>query len=165
VRFALPAGLTNSTHLFKWETNRVSYQSQRGSYVVNPLPGYTINAWVYSLTVPQTGDENVRLNLWLNQGWAPARGQEVEVVVRSFDFVPLGIRGPASLTNVTRLASGEVQFAMQTEPDRRYEVQSSTNLLDWETVVRVLGVSTSILFTDTNAAPIERRFYRAVTCP
>ena len=30
VRYAVPAGLTNSTHSFTWETNRVSYQALRG---------------------------------------------------------------------------------------------------------------------------------------
>ncbi len=65
VRFAVPGGQTNATLLSIWETNQIAFQSQRGSYVPNPDPANVISNWTYTLTVPQTGDENVRMNLWL----------------------------------------------------------------------------------------------------
>ena len=47
--------------------------------------------------VPQTGDENIRLNLWLFNGNAPTNSSEVEFIIKSFQFVPLGPPLPASL--------------------------------------------------------------------
>ena len=97
-RLAVPAGQTNSTLLFTWETNRVGFQSQRGSFSPNPVPANVISNWNYTLTVPPTGDENVHLNLWLSNGAPPTGNQEVEVVIASFQFVPLGAPQPAWLT-------------------------------------------------------------------
>ena len=97
-RMAVPARQTNSTLLFTWETNRVGFQSQRGSFSANPSPANVISNWTYTLTVPPTGDENVHLNLWLMNGSPPTDHQEVEVVLASFQFVPLGTPQPALLT-------------------------------------------------------------------
>lgn len=165
VRFAVPTGLTNSTHWFRWETNRVTFQSQRGSYVPNPWPSQIINTWVYTLAIPRTGDENVRLNLWLNKGWAPANGQEVEMLIRSFEFVPLGPALPARLTNAFRLPDGQVRFSVLTQPDRRYVVQASTDLLQWQDLTRLLATNTMLEFLDQEAGALGRRFYRVLTSP
>jgi len=94
----VPTGQTNSTLLFTWETNRVTFQSQRGSFSPNPSPANVISNWTYTLAVPPTGDENIRLNLWLPGGTAPVGNQEVEVIITSFQFVPLGTPRPASLS-------------------------------------------------------------------
>jgi len=55
IRYATPALLTNSTHLFTWETNQVSFQSQRGSFSPTPSPANLITNWVYTLAVPPPG--------------------------------------------------------------------------------------------------------------
>lgn len=96
-RIDVPAGQTNATLMFTWETNRVSFQSQRGSFSNNPSPANVISNWTYALAMPPTGDENVRLNLWLFNGAAPTDSQEVEVVISSFQFVPLGAPQPGVL--------------------------------------------------------------------
>src|SRR5262249_30230613 len=78
VRYPVPPVVTNSTHLFTCESNRVTFQAQRGSFT--PSPTNIINAWSYTLATPQTGDENVRLNLWLVNGNPPGNNREFEVV-------------------------------------------------------------------------------------
>lgn len=60
-----------------------------------PSAANVISHWLYTRTVPPNSDENVRLNLWLYQGHAPNNSYEVEVVIRSFQFVPLGARLPS----------------------------------------------------------------------
>jgi hypothetical protein len=122
LRIALPAGQTNSTHLFTWETNRVSFQSQRGPYAPNPAPANVISNWSYTLTVPRTGDENIRLNLWLFNGAAPTDNHEVEVVINSFQFVPLGTRERALLSDARQFPGGHFRFVLHEEFERRYEV-------------------------------------------
>ncbi|HEY6168509.1 MAG TPA: thrombospondin type 3 repeat-containing protein, partial [Verrucomicrobiae bacterium] len=93
VRYAMPTGLVASTHTFDWRTNRVNFQSSRGLQSTNPAPTNLVSQWTYSLTVPPSGDENLRMNLWLYEGSAPANNQEVEVIVRQFEFTPLDSDG------------------------------------------------------------------------
>jgi hypothetical protein len=117
VRYAVPAGLINSTHLFTWETNRVSFQSQRGSYSPAPAATSFISAWALTDAgaVPQTGDENVRINLWLINGDPPTDNKEVEFVIKSFQFIPPGPPLPASLAS-PRLQNGQPVFDIGAQP-------------------------------------------------
>ena len=165
-RFAVPAGLTNSTLLFTWETNRVGYQSQRGSYCAAPAPANIITNWTYTLTPPRTGDENMRFNLWLNRGNAPTDQKEIEVIIKRFEFVPLGAVQAAVLTNFSRPSPAQVRFALNnSQPDRRYQVRASTNCVDWQDLCTLLATNSTMGFLDTNCAAFDRRFYRAVTLP
>ena len=92
VRYRVPPAVTNATFVFTWETNRISWQSQIGSYSPNPAPSNIISSYVFTnaADIPHTGDENVDLNLWLQNGNAPTDGQETEVIIKNFQFVPLG---------------------------------------------------------------------------
>lgn len=166
-RYQVPAGLADSTHLFTWQSNSVSFQSQSGSYSPNPAPTNVLSNWVFAnaSAVPQTGDENARINLWLIFGRPPSDGQEVELVIKSFQFVPLGSPQPALLTNLNAAQNGPVQFNINGEPDRRYRVQASANLFDWLDLATVLATNNFVLFQDNNPAVFSQRFYRAVTQP
>ncbi len=165
VRFAAPLGETNSTHSFTWESNRVRFQSLRGSYSPAPNPTNIIANWNYNSIVPRTGDENVRMNLWLFQGNAPTDNKEVEVVLKSFEFVPLGPPKPPTLTNISRLADGQAHFVIQGQFDRRYQVQASTNLAHWENLGTLLATNAAIEYFDTTGGGLDRRFYRVMTMP
>ena len=165
VRFAVPAGVTNSTHSFVWETNRVTFQSQRGSYTPSPAPTNIIRTWTYPLDVPQSGDENIRINLWLFNGAAPTDHQEIEVIIKSFAFLPLSPPQPAFLNNFNRSPSGQIQFDLEGEPDRRYDLSTSTNLSDWQNLATILTTNNVTEFSDTNSGAFARRFFRAETLP
>jgi len=89
-RFAVPAGLANSTHQFTWESTRMAFKSLRGAYSPHPNPADVLADWTYASSgVPQAGDESTRINLWLYQGIPPTDLHEVEVIIQSFEFVPL----------------------------------------------------------------------------
>jgi hypothetical protein len=163
VRYAVPAGQTNSTHSFTWATNRIAFQSQRGTYSPAPVPSDVISNWTYQLTVPQSGDENVRLNLWLINGNPPAGNVEVEAVIKSFQFVPPGAPKPPVLTNASHLPAGSFRCSLVGEIDRRYELQGTTNLLTWTVLSTVLATNSVIEFVDSNAGDV--RFFRAVALP
>ena len=164
-RIAVPAGQTNSTLWFTWETNRVSFQSQRGSFSTNPSPANVISNWTYALTVPPTGDENLRLNLWLFNGFAPTDNREVEVVISSFQFVPLGAPQPAVLRAAAPFSASPFHLALDGEFDRWYEVQASTDLFSWENLATMPATNTGVDLSDTSSAGFNRRFYRTVTLP
>ncbi|HWQ91855.1 MAG TPA: glycoside hydrolase family 16 protein [Clostridia bacterium] len=164
-RFAVPTGLSHSTHLFTWETNRVAYQSQRGSFVPNPAASNVITTWTFTQTVPQTGDENVRINLWLMSGLAPTDGQEVEIIIRKFEFVPLETPQPAVLKKASRAQPGQVRFTLDSQPDRRYAIQASADLSAWEQIATLLATNLTTDFTDSAATLLNHRYYRALTLP
>ncbi len=164
-RFAVPSGQTNSTLLLTWETNTVTFQSQRGSFSPKPNPPNVISNWTYTLSVPPSGDENVRLNLWLMNGTPPSDHREVEVVLSRFQFLPLGAPQPASLTVARSLPADPFRFAFHGEFDRRYEVQASVDLFSWETFATVLATNPFVDFGDSNSLGLSRRFYRTVTLP
>jgi hypothetical protein len=64
-----------ATHAFTWTGGRVEFESGSAA------------RWIYTgPSVPATGDENVRINLWLFRGAAPSDDREIEVVIRSFTF-------------------------------------------------------------------------------
>jgi len=166
VRYTVPAGLTNSTHLFTWEANHIAFQALRGSYAPNPPAANVISTWTFSQAadVPQTGDENVRINLWLINGTPPTDNAEVEFVIGSFNFVPLGPPLPASLTH-PRWQNGQFVFDISSQPDRRYQVQLSTNLPFWQIAGTVLATNSVLTFADPNATATNPRFYRVITLP
>jgi hypothetical protein len=165
VRYRVPPGLADSTHLFIWETNRIRWQSQTGAYsaaATNLIASYAFNT---AVNVPQSGDEVVHLNLWLINGSAPTDNNEVEVVIQGFNFVPLGTPPATVLTNFQMSAAGPFKCALAVQPDYRYEVQTSSNLLVWSHLTTLLATNTTLKIADTNPPSPGRRFYRVVTQP
>ncbi len=80
-RFVQPPDST-TTHRFTWRPGRIDWASFDSA-------GAPIAAYTYAATdVPRTGDERVRLNLWLFDGRPPTDGQPVEVILDSFAFTP-----------------------------------------------------------------------------
>lgn len=78
-----------STHWFKWQSDRVDFQSIHGHYSTSPSSDYLMDEWSYTgANVPLKGNEKVRLNLWLRDGVVPSDSKEVEFIIDSFEFVP-----------------------------------------------------------------------------
>jgi len=164
VRYRVPPGLTNSTHLYVWETNRISYQAQTGAY--SAAATNLISSYVFTNTadVPASGDENVRLNLWLVNGDHPTDSNEVEVIIKSFNFVPLGTAPGVVLGNVRVAAASQFHCDLNVQPDFHYAVQTSSNLVQWQQQASLLATNATLSFADTNTAT-RARFYRIVTLP
>ena len=88
-----------STHFMTWLPTVVDFSSLQG-YVASPVTqASAFHQWNYNgEDIPDSGDESgdkaeMRFNLWLMQGLAPSDGQEVEVVIEAFEFVPALDRG------------------------------------------------------------------------
>ena len=69
------------------------------------------------------------------------------------------------MTGVQTCALPIFQFTINGEPDRRYQVQASANLLDWQDLTTVLATNNLVPFQDDNLVGLNQRFYRAVTLP
>ena len=86
-RFDARYGDRESIHTFTWAPDRIDFASiARGTG--EPVE----QRWSFhGDRVPETGAEQVRMNLWLLNGEAPADGRDVEIVVTSFSFEPLAL--------------------------------------------------------------------------
>lgn len=93
--FAMPAGLTNSTHKITWMPGSIVFESLEPG-------GSVINKWTYTCPVPAPSDagswpgpvpspQGVRLNLWLYGGQPPSNGQPAEIVVGKFVYTPAAL--------------------------------------------------------------------------
>ena len=77
---------TYSTHEFLWTEQSVRFQAFQGKA---PMVGDLVQRWTYEGNdVPPAGQANARINLWLLNGVAPSDGEEIEVIVEAFAFVP-----------------------------------------------------------------------------
>ena len=164
-RYRVPPGLTDSTHLFIWETNRIRWQAQSNGYSADGTNAFIAYRFDTVADIPLSGDENVRLNLWLVNGAAPSDFNEVEVVIKSFNFVPLSAPPSAILNNPKVQPGGIVQADLTVQPDFRYDLQTSSNLSHWDDVTTLLATSDKLTVRETNSSPLSTRFYRAVTLP
>ena len=81
VRFEAALNGAPSSHSFDWRPDRIAFQSV--------CRGQVIRAWTYTgPDIPPCGEEQARINLWLFRGDPPSDGEEMEVVVTAFAFVP-----------------------------------------------------------------------------
>ena len=140
-------------------------RSQTGAYsaaATNLIASYI---FTNATDVPQSGDENVHLNLWLINGNPPTDNNEVEVIIQNFNFVPLGTPPRAVLGNPQMPASSQFKCDLTVQPDYRYEVQTSSSLLLWTHLTTLLATNVTLNFADTSSPAVSKRFYRVVTQP
>jgi len=101
----------------------------------------------------------------LFQGDPPADSQEAEVVLKGFQFVPLGAPKSAIIKDLSLTSGNRPQFQLVTEFDRRYLLQVSSNLNQWSDVANILATNVTMIFSDPQPVTSGPRFYRAVTLP
>jgi hypothetical protein len=85
-RFPLP-GSGTITFSLSWNEERILFRAWEGSSGA-PREGTGAVEWIYPGTPPPRGSEKVHINLWLYQGKVPE--SEVEVLIKSFRFIPEG---------------------------------------------------------------------------
>jgi len=84
-RFNFSLGSLYSTHSFRWSADRVLFSSSRGRSTSSARPP---DLDLQRRRHPAAGAGHARINLWLVDGKPPANGRSVEIVVKSFHFVP-----------------------------------------------------------------------------
>ena len=89
-RFPIELVDDNSTHLFLWNGGSVIFQSLFNHPELPPTAADIIESWTYSGDVTAlSGEEKAHINLWLYNGQPPSDGEDVEVVITSFNYIPL----------------------------------------------------------------------------
>lgn len=97
-RFTI-AGIETTTHEFVWQPDDICFKSYYGDFTPAPLPEDIIACWHYTGNdVPPAGGENPRINFWLlppkgspagTPGGPPASGQDAEVIIKDFRYLPI----------------------------------------------------------------------------
>lgn len=145
VRYRVPPGVPTSSYSFVWSSNRIDFAAHAGAYAVPPATNVLVAQWTFATSgVPQAGGENFRMNLWLTSTNGTADTQAEEVVVGRFVFVPERPAQPAWTSMLWN--SGAPALLATNEPQLTYEVRTSTNLVDWQTLARETASNGSVRF-------------------
>jgi hypothetical protein len=78
-----------------------------------------------------------------------------------FRSLKLLVAPPFGVTNTSVLANGTFQLDLAGPPADAYDIQASTNLIDWDIVETNAPFNGSLIFNDANAAQFDKRYYRA----
>ncbi|MFA6570333.1 MAG: T9SS type A sorting domain-containing protein [Bacteroidota bacterium] len=86
-QWIFPGGIDSSTHSFSWCKDKINFLSKLG-FDLPPSSDSVIHTWAYdnSSSIPDKGNENIRINLWLLDGQPPIDTNEVEVIINQFSF-------------------------------------------------------------------------------
>lgn len=77
-----------TTHYFTWKQNSVYFESVGGHYPIGSEPkSNIIQSFTSNSSVSATGVK-AHMNLWIFHSSAPSNGQPVEVIVKSFKYIP-----------------------------------------------------------------------------
>ena len=159
-RWTVPAA-TPTTHSFTWSTGRVDYVSHNGAFAPPPASISQISSWSNSgPSVPTPGDERVHMNLWLFNGTAPVNGQETEVIISRFAFIPLEPAAPR-IRSTSLDSAGTYHLQLTGDPQLWYRLDRSTDLKHWNPLPPMIAPEQDFELTDPDTAPEPRRFYRA----
>jgi hypothetical protein len=86
-RFAIPEGVRHATFTFEWRPDGINFSATSGRFPC--WFGQELGRWAYDgPDLPTPGDENVRINFWMNRGRKPQTDETMELVIRKFSFVP-----------------------------------------------------------------------------
>ena len=120
----------------------------------------------FSSPLRGTAGELVKTHaLRIFNGNPPTDNHEVEVILKSFQFVPLNALQQAKLDKLKWSPGGQIQFDASVQPDFRYQLQSSSNFFNWQNLATLLATNDALTFQEANSAGASARFYRVVTLP
>ena len=68
---------------------------------------------------------------------------------------------PALLHSLTRLTNGIFQFGLAGDAQAIFQIDASSDLVNWTTVTNVANTTGTLLFSDPTAVGLPRQFYRA----
>jgi len=133
-----------------WETNVIGTVDEL--YV---QPGFQH----YSLSFPQATANSMHVfGLRLD----PFTNALSSVILTNVVFTQIGVSQPFLLSVVTNTSSGLLVYELTGEPGFEYNVQASTNLVDWKTIALLANTDGKVRFFDEASTNYSQQFYRVV---
>jgi subtilisin family serine protease len=112
------------------------------NYVYTPKPGYA-------------GVDSFTYRAWDGQIYSGIA--RVTITVKS---PPPPVK--PSFQNITCASDGQVQLTLKVQPGKNLYLQSSTNLVDWEVIAKLVPGNSPFTLIHTNNPTAPQQFYRAV---
>ena len=113
----------------------------------------------YSLSFPNAQPNNTYVfGLRLD----PFTNALSSVILTNVVFTQIGMSQPFSLLVVTNTGNGLLVYELVGEPGFEYNVQASTNLLDWTGIAILANTSGMVKFFDITSTNYSKRYYRAI---
>jgi hypothetical protein len=89
-RFNVDLSTGGSVHVFRWLVDRIEFLSARGTEYP-PAPEDILQEWSYTgVDIPEDGEIEARINLWLVDGIGPLNGEDIEITLTRFEYEPEG---------------------------------------------------------------------------
>ena len=111
---------------------------------------------------------NVLLGTPNSWPWQPGYSYFLAVTNTSGSSQPFSFRlngegpgsGPFGFNGVTRQSNGNIQLTMQVVSGLTYQLQTSTNLVNWSAVTTFTPVTNLYIYVDSSAHTSPEKFYR-----
>ncbi len=117
-----------TTHVFNWQPDRICFWSYYGDFSLAPPKEDIIECWAYTGSdIPLPGVENPRINFYLGSGCPPLNGQDAEIVIKSFQYLPDAIPSPCCPLCVLAPNGGE-NWASEIIRNIRWETYCDANI-------------------------------------
>jgi hypothetical protein len=88
-RFEMKLEGNFTSHIINWNPDSLVFESYHGNYISSER-NVPINSWSYShSSIPDPRQAKIRINIWLFKGITPSDLEEQEVIVESFNFIPM----------------------------------------------------------------------------
>ncbi len=87
-RWYMPVEQDSSTHIIDWHETAIDFKSLNGIQKAQPFDSLIFEWNYFGQHFTQPGNENIRINLWLQSGLAPSDSQEQEIVISGFTYIP-----------------------------------------------------------------------------
>jgi hypothetical protein len=167
-------GLLNATNLMsapagRYETFLSSHTPETGYHVLKADNLVLEGSLTVALTngfIPTNGSsfnivaDSVRSGQFASTTLPPLQSNLLWQVRYLSDSVMLKVVQPFVLSHSGCPTNGSFQFTLGGPPAAAYDIQASTNLVDWFTIETNHPFSGLLIFTDGNATNLSRRFYR-----
>ena len=86
-QFWQAGAMPQSTQILHWTPGQALFESRSGHWTPT-APGGLYASLPFMQGIPSSVDENFRFNLWLFRSGPPTDGQDVEVIIKRFEFEP-----------------------------------------------------------------------------
>ena len=150
----------NGTASNNWQVAGVWFQiNTNGWLLVTTTNGY--HSWSATNVILTVGTNMVRAYA-VDPGGNYSSTNTLAVVATNVLALNAAMSRPVVVLSGTCLLAGGCQFNLQITGGVSGFIQSSTNLMDWETVTNFSGTNTTINFCDPNASSYAHKYYRAV---
>ena len=98
------SSITQTTHRFSWQSTQIVYQSYFTHADAPPSNSVIISSFTYtSNNIPLPDQEKTHINIWQFNNQPPIATQNLELIVRDFQFTPL--TPPPSLSAIVNVSA------------------------------------------------------------